>query len=104
MLEGSRAADGVVLLGRAAVHRNAEFQAVGGPFFRPAQLIQPRRLENGAVGQHRGRAILQRPFENGDHIGIEERLATGEVVFLDAQRDRFLQICSTVVRSRKPKR
>ena len=90
-LEGAGAADRVVRRGGEAVDRDAEFQAVRRRRVGPCQPFEPFLLEDGAVGQHRGRAVAQRQFEDRHHVAVEERLAAGEVILLDAERDRFVE-------------
>src|SRR5439155_15814757 len=49
-------------------------------------------MKQRAVGQHCRRAVLQRQFEDRDHVAVQERLAAGEVILFHAEPYRFLQI------------
>src|SRR6516162_5922533 len=58
---------------------------------RGPQPTQPLVFENGAVGQHRRRTILQGQLEDSRHVAVEERLAASEVILLDAERHRLVK-------------
>src|SRR5947207_2620042 len=91
-LEGAGAADRIVLRRRKAIHRHTEFEAVERCVLSGSETLEPFVLEDGPVGQHRRGAVSEREFEDRRHVAMEERLAAGEVILLDAERDRFVEM------------
>ena len=61
---------------------------------RLSQAFQPFVFENRSVREDRGRSVLKRQFQDADHVAVQERLAAGEVIFLNSQPNRLVQITS----------
>src|SRR5579885_1013203 len=102
-VESPLAADGVVVRRGEAVDGYTELQAVRRRVLCLPQAPQPVLLEDGAVGQHRRRAVAERPFQDGGHVRVEERLATGEVILLDAEGDRLVEGAADVFEAEEAK-
>ena len=90
-VERALAAHRIVAVGGATIDGDAKFQAIARCSFRLRQSPQPFVLEDGAVGQHGSRAVLQGEFEDLRHPRMQKRLAAGEVILLHPQRHRFVQ-------------
>src|SRR5439155_13664005 len=57
-----------------------------------SQALQPFFFEYCSVREDRGWAILKGQFQNAYHVAVQEWLAAREVIFLDSQPNRFVQI------------
>src|SRR5438034_9724174 len=57
-----------------------------------SQTLQPFFFEHRSVREDRGWAILKGQFQNAYHVAVQEWLAAREVIFLDSQPNRFVQV------------
>ena len=74
-----------------SVDRHAKLEAVRPPLLGRPQPLKPLVLQHRRVGQYRGRAISQGQLQHRDQLGIQKRLAPGEVILAHTPRDRFGQ-------------
>ena len=74
------------------------------PVLHRPQFLHASLVEQGRVGQHGGRTVLERVLQNALHLAVHERLAAGEVVFADVHVGRFFQRRAHHVARHEPER